>query len=318
WLGHGFELRTGGGGVAFFEFHQGGGGGGVGFPFNSRRPRGIGGVGQSPAPPLGGLDPRPPGSFLTPALAHVGNIGVSGLATTAIGAIDQALLDLRAKLAQTSVAGLLGSYRTTMPVYNSADYWITRSLDDIQLAAADHKQRGFRGIKLRLTGKVAEDVARVKAVREVLGPDFSVLGDLNQRSTVSDAIRLGRVLEEFHLTWLEEPVPCHDHAGEAAVAAALVTPLASGESIYGSRGIREMLKVHACDIVMPDLQHMGGPTEFMRAAAFADAYDTPASNHCYTEMSLQLLAAIPNFIILEYMPWLEPIYTEHIQLDEHG
>ena len=79
--------------------------------------------------------------------------------------------------------------------------------------------------------------------------------------------------------------------------------------VYGSRGILEMLRVRASDIVMPDLQHMGGPTEFLRAAAFADAYDTPASNHCYTEMSMQLLAAIPNFIVLEYMPWLEPIYA---------
>jgi L-alanine-DL-glutamate epimerase-like enolase superfamily enzyme len=318
WLGHGFELRTGGCVLAFLESDQGEVGEGLAYTFNARRLKIIDEMVQSLTPLVVGLDPRQSGSFLTRATADVRTIGVSGLATTAIGAIDQALLDLRAKLAQTSVAGLLGSYRTTMPVYNSTDYWITRSLDDIQLAAADHKQRGFRGIKLRLTGKVAEDVARVKAVREVLGPDFSVLGDLNQRSTVSDAIRLGRVLEEFNLTWLEEPVPCHDHAGEAAVAAALVTPLASGESIYGSRGIREMLKVHACDIVMPDLQHMGGPTEFMRAAAFADAYDTPASNHCYTEMSLQLLAAIPNFIVLEYMPWLEPIYAERIQLDAHG
>ena len=77
-----------------------------------------------------------------------------------------------------------------MPVYNSCDYWITRSIDDIQKAAAEHKQHGFRGLKLRLTGRIAEDVARAKAVREVVGPDFSVLGDLDQRTTVPNAIRL--------------------------------------------------------------------------------------------------------------------------------
>jgi L-alanine-DL-glutamate epimerase-like enolase superfamily enzyme len=158
----------------------------------------------------------------------------------------------------------------------------------------------------------------VKAVREVVGLEFSVLGDLNQRTTVPNAIRLGHALEEFNLTWFEEPVPHHDHAGEAQITAALDTPVASGESVYGSRGILEMLRVRASDIVMPDLQHMGGPTEFMKAAAFADAYDTPASNHCYTEMSMQLLAAIPNFIVLEYMPWLEPIYAERLKLDSNG
>jgi L-alanine-DL-glutamate epimerase-like enolase superfamily enzyme len=69
---------------------------------------------------------------------------------------------------------------------------------------------------------------------------------------------------------------------------------------------------------MPDLQRVGGPTEFMKAAAFADAFDTPASNHCYTEMSIQLLASIPNFIVLEYMPWLEPIYADRLKLDRNG
>jgi L-alanine-DL-glutamate epimerase-like enolase superfamily enzyme len=219
-LNPGFELRTGGCVLVFLESDQGEVGEGLAYTFNARRLKIIDEVVQSLAPLLIGLDPRQSGAFLTRAAADVRAIGTSGLATIAISAIDQALLDLRAKLAQTSVAGLLGAYRTAMPVYNSADYWITRSLDDLQLAAADHKKRGFRAIKLRLTGKVAEDVARVKAVREVLGPDFSVLGDLNQRSTVSDAIRLGHALEEFNLTWLEEPVPCHDHAGEAAVAAA--------------------------------------------------------------------------------------------------
>jgi L-alanine-DL-glutamate epimerase-like enolase superfamily enzyme len=263
-----------------------------------------------------GLDPRLSGSFLTRAAADVRSIGASGLAAVAISAIDQALLDLRAKLAEISVAGLLGAYRATMPVYNSSDYWITRSLDQIASAAADHKQRGFRAIKLRLTGKIPDDIARVKAVREVVGPEFSVLGDLNQRTTVPNAIRLGHALEEFNLTWFEGRYLTRPRRGASATA--LDTPVASGESVFGSRGILEMLRVRASDIVMPDLQHMGGPTEFMKAAAFADAYDTPASNHCYTEMSMQLLAAIPNFIVLEYMPWLEPIYAERLKLDPNG
>ena len=317
-LSPGFDLRTGGCVLVFLASDQGPFGEGLAYTFNAQHITLINDMVQSLAPLVVGLDPRQPGSFLTRAAADVRSIGASGLATVAISAIDQALLDLRAKLAEVSVAGLLGAYQTSMPVYNSSDYWITRSLDEIAIAAADHKQRGFRAIKLRLTGKISDDVARVKAVREVVGPEFSVLGDLNQRSTVSNAIRLGRALEGFNLTWFEEPIPHHDHAGEAQIAAALDVPVASGESVYGSRGILDMLRVHACDIVMPDLQRVGGPTEFMKAAGYADAYDTPASNHCFTEMSMQLLAAIPNFIVLEYMPWLEPIYAERLKLDRNG
>lgn len=313
-----FDLRSGGCVLVFVESDQGAIGEGLTYTFNAQHLKLINDMVRSLASLVVGLDPRQSGSFLTRATAEVRQIGTSGLSTIAISAIDQALLDLRAKLANTNVAGLIGGYRTTMPVYNSCDYWITRSIDDIQKAAAEHKQHGFRGLKLRLTGRIAEDVARAKAVREVVGPDFSVLGDLNQRTTVPNAIRLGHALEEFNLTWFEEPIPHHDHVGEATISAALDTPVASGESVYGSRGILEMLRMRASDIVMPDLQHMGGPTEFLRAAAFADAYDTPASNHCYTEMSMQLLAAIPNFIVLEYMPWLEPIYAERLTLDAQG
>ena len=66
---------------------------------------------------------------------------------------------------------------------------------------------------------------------------------------------------------------------------------------------------------MPDLQRMGGPTEFFKAAHLAEAFDVPVSPHLFPEMNLSLLAAIPNASILEYMPWFEPIYRERIELD---
>jgi L-alanine-DL-glutamate epimerase-like enolase superfamily enzyme len=245
-------------------------------------------------------------------------VGQSGFAVNAVAGLDMALWDLRAKLAGMNVASLIGSCRATMPVYNSGDYWNTLSLDDIQRNAQAHMQHGFRAFKLRLTGDNTTDVARVRAMREVIGDKNALLVDLNQRSNVPNAIRLGRALEQYNLTWFEEPLPYHDHAGEAEISAALDTPVASGESVYTSRGILEMLRVRACDIVMPDLQHMGGPTEFLRAAHYADAFNTPVSNHCYTEMSMSLLAAIPNTHWLEYMPWLEPIYRERIELNNDG
>jgi Enolase C-terminal domain-like len=71
-------------------------------------------------------------------------------------------------------------------------------------------------------------VARVRAVREAIGPDIGLMVDANQQLSMSEAIHLGRALEPFSLTWFEEPVICHNHEGEAAVAATLDTPIASG------------------------------------------------------------------------------------------
>jgi L-alanine-DL-glutamate epimerase-like enolase superfamily enzyme len=144
------------------------------------------------------------------------------------------------------------------------------------------------------------------------------MADANQKLTVPDAIRLGRMLEEFNLTWFEEPVAAHNHAGEAEIAAALDIPIASGESVYTSRGAFEMLRQGSCDVLMPDLLRMGGPSEFLKAAALAEAYNIPVSNHTYPEMSISLLAAIPNVNFLEYMPWVSAVYKQRIELDTEG
>ena len=113
--------------------------------------------------------------------------------------------------------------------------------------------------------------------------------------TVGEAKRFAHLVRYCDLAWFEEPIPHHDHAGEAEISAALDMPVASGESVYTSRSILEMLRARACDVIMADLQHMGGPTEFLKAATYTEAFDTPFSNHCFTEMSMPLLAAIPTF-----------------------
>lgn len=313
-----YQLRTGSCVLVFLESDQGAVGEGLVYTFNGERLKLYDDMVQSFAPLVAGADPTMSGSIFARAWAEIRNVGQSGFAVNALAGLDMALWDLRAKLAGVNVGGLIGACRTTLPVYDSGAYWVTLSRDELQRNAAASMARGFRAFKLRITGKIADDVANVRAMREVIGPDAALLVDLNQRTTVVNAIRVGRALEPYNLTWLEEPVPCHDHAGEAEVAAALDTPLASGEFVYTSRSILEMLQARAADIVMPDLLHMGGPTEFLKAACYAEAFDTPCSNHCYTEMSAALLAAIPNANWLEYMLWLEPIYRERLELTKDG
>lgn len=313
-----YQLRTGSCVLVFLESDQGEVGEGLVYAFNGERLKLYDDMIRSFAPLVVGADSTLAGAIFARAWADIRTLGQSGFAVNALAAVDMALWDLRAKLAGVNVSGLIGACRTTLPVYDSGSYWVTMSADEWQRNAAASRARGFRAFKLRISGRIAEDAVKVGAMREAVGKDAALLVDLNQRTNVANAIRLGRALEEFNLTWIEEPVPHHDHAGEAEVAAALDTPLASGESVYTSRGILDMLRLRAADIVMPDLQHMGGPTEFLKAACYAEAFDTPCSNHCFTEMSAALLAAIPNASWLEYMLWLEPIYRERLELTKEG
>jgi L-alanine-DL-glutamate epimerase-like enolase superfamily enzyme len=179
--------------------------------------------------------------------------------------------------------------------------------------------KGCRAVKMRIgTGDPRETVSRVQAVREAIGPDVALMVDAYQQLTVQQAIRVGHMLEGLNLTWFEEPVICHDHSAEAEIRRALNIPLASGESLYGLRGIRDLLQADAVDVAMPDLQRIGGPTELLKAGRLCEEFDTLCSPHLFTEMSLSLTATLPSACYLEYMPWFERIYRERIELDGDG
>ena len=134
----------------------------------------------------------------------------------------------------------------------------------------------------------------MRAVREAIGPGIRLMADANQGTGRSQAIRLGRALEAFDLTWFEEPLPAWDLEGLARVSAALDTPIASGETEYTRYGFRRMLELRSADMLMPDLQRVGGVSEFMRVGHMAESYDVPVSSHLFPETSLQVLGALSN------------------------
>jgi L-alanine-DL-glutamate epimerase-like enolase superfamily enzyme len=266
-----------------------------------------------------GLDPRLGGSLNARAWKELNFLGYEGVSIIGLAALDMALWDLRGKAAGLNVAHLIGACRPAVPTYASGGLWLGGSLDDLQTQARGFVERGFRGMKTRVgPGDPGAMVARVRAVREAIGPDIALMVDANQQMTVKQAIRTGRMMEDLNLTWFEEPVICHDHEGEAQIAAALDTPIASGETVYTHRGILNMLEARSADVLMPDLQRMGGPTEFLKAGHLCEAFHIPCASHLFPEMSLSLLAALPGGYYLEHMPWFEPIYRERIELDSNG
>jgi len=305
--------------LVFLETDAGLVGEGLIFALNNQRLKVINEMVLSLAPLVVGLDPHDSGAFLMRAWREIGFLGRSGVSVIGLAGVDNALWDLRGKAVGLNVSRMIGACATAVPVYHSGGLWLSRSIDELQREAVDFVRQGYRAMKMRI-GKFSaeEEVARVRAVREAIGPDIALMIDANQQLTVPRTIRLGRMLEEFNLTWFEEPIRYDDHIGEAEIAAALVTPIASGETEYTSRGMFEMLRLRSADILMPDLQRMGGPTEFLKAARLAEAYNTPVSSHLFPEMNLALLAATPNAMFLEAMPWCEPAYRERIELDAQG
>ena len=305
--------------LTFLETDQGLVGEGLVFSINNRRLKAIHTMVEQLADLVIGLDPREGGSLNARAWKDLNFLGYEGVSIVGLAAIDNALWDLRGKAAGLNVAHLIGACRPSVPTYASGGLWLGSSVDELQREAAGFVAKGFRAVKTRVGPTEPERmVARVAAVREAVGPDIGVMVDANQQMSVKQAIRIGRMMEDLNLTWFEEPVICNNHEGEAQVAAALDTPIASGETVYTHRGVLAMLDARCADVIMPDLQRMGGPTEFLKAGHLCEAHHIPCASHLFPEMSLALLAALPGGHYLEHMPWFEPIYRERIELDAEG
>jgi L-alanine-DL-glutamate epimerase-like enolase superfamily enzyme len=238
-------------------------------------------------------------------------IGSDGLGVMALSAVDMALWNLRAKSLEMPLAKLLGGFRDEVPVYASNYLWRDRSIDELQKEAAALVDQGFKAVKMRMGWKTRnEETRRLAAVREAVGPDVDIMVDVLWVWTVYESIVLGREMERQGVYWLEDPIPTHDVAGLTEIARALDMPLVVGENIANKRGFRRLFEERATDIAMIDVQAVGGVTEWMKVAAMAEAYNLPVVSHLFDEFSVHLVAAIPNGMWTEHMPWWEAMYQD--------
>ncbi|MEO7370881.1 MAG: mandelate racemase/muconate lactonizing enzyme family protein [Ilumatobacteraceae bacterium] len=244
--------------------------------------------------------------------------GHKGVTISALAAIDVACWDAFARTIGLPLSHVFGTCRTEVDTYASSGLWLSASIDELIGEASAFVAQGFRAVKLRIgSAQADDDVARVRAVRDAIGNEVGLLVDANQKFTPKEAIRLGRMLEEFSLVWIEEPVAANDLRGHADVRTALDTAVATGETEYTRFGIQSLIDARSADILMPDLQRIGGYTEFRRAAATAAANHLPVSSHFFTEHSLALAGSLPNCISVEHIDWFAPLFIEDIEL-RHG
>jgi L-alanine-DL-glutamate epimerase-like enolase superfamily enzyme len=261
-----------------------------------------------------GKTPEEAPKFWAEAWRRINFIGFTGVSIMGISAIDGALWDLNGKQSGRSIANLLGRVRDRVPTYASAGLWINQTISEIVAQADGFIDSGHTGMKLRLAGNADFDLPRIAAVRQAIGPDVALMVDVNQGLDAKAAIALGQRMAAYDIAWFEEPVPAHDLEASARVAAALDMPIASGENDYARYGFRRLLEARAADIWMPDLQRVGGVTEFHRVSALAAAYDIPVSSHLFPEMSLQVMASAPTGALLEHVDWFAPLYRETLQV----
>jgi L-alanine-DL-glutamate epimerase-like enolase superfamily enzyme len=242
-------------------------------------------------------------------------VGRTGLATQAIGAFDVALYDLKAKRAGLPLAKLLGAYRDTVACYNTSGGFLHTPLEQLLVNAAASVERGIGGIKLKVgQPDRALDIRRVEAVRKHLGDGVPLMVDANQQWDRPTAQRMCRAFEDFNLVWIEEPLDAYDHEGHAALAAAFDTPIATGEMLTSVAEHSELIRHRAADYLMPDAPRVGGITPFLKIAAQAEHAGLMLSPHFAMELHVHLAAAYPSEPWVEHFDWLEPLFTEPLEI----
>jgi L-alanine-DL-glutamate epimerase-like enolase superfamily enzyme len=261
-----------------------------------------------------GEDPHHVEAIADKLRAAASSTGPAGIFTLALSAIDTALWDIRGKALGLPVATLLGGFRDRVPAYASGALMRTLSLKEVETAAQRLVERGWTAMKTQLALPGGTDpeveVQRIRALREIIGPEIRLMCDINQRWTVPEAVQIGQRLEPLHLHWLEDVTICDDYAGIAGIAARLATPIAGGEYLWGIAPFRHMLEAGSVDIVMIDLVRVGGITQWRKVAGMAEAFNLPVVSHLIPEVHVHLMAAIPNGHFLEYMPWTQRLFED--------
>jgi L-alanine-DL-glutamate epimerase-like enolase superfamily enzyme len=245
----------------------------------------------------------------------VRNLGRSGLAATAISALDAALWDVKAKLLGLPLAALLGRARTRVPIYGNGGF---TSYDDAQLARqlADWIGRdGCRAVKMKIGSDPQDDPRRVRVAKEAIG-EASLFVDANGAYSVKKSLRLAEIFAaQADVAWFEEPVSSDDLDGLARVRAAAPAcmDIAAGEYAYNCDDVRRMLSSRAVDVQQVDASRCLGITGFLQAGALCDAHHIDLSGHCAPALHLHAACAIPR---LRHLEWFhDHVRIEHMLFD---
>jgi L-alanine-DL-glutamate epimerase-like enolase superfamily enzyme len=213
------------------------------------------------APRLIGRDAEHVEALWRDLLFHTHATSVGAITALALAALDTALWDLRCHRAKLPLAVLAGGAKDSCPLYTTEGGWLHLAPSALVDEALRAKAEGFGGTKIKIgRPHVAEDVARLSAVRGAVGGDWDIMTDANQGFTLAEAIRRARHLEALNIAWFEEPLPADDLGGHADLVRHTSVPIAVGESLYSLSQFKDYLQAGACSIVQADVARIGGIT----------------------------------------------------------
>ncbi len=247
-------------------------------------------------------------------LTHATSVGA--ITSLSLAAIDTALWDLKCRRHGEPLHLMAGGAQSRIPLYTTEGGWLHIETAELVDDALKAKALGFGGSKIKIgRPHVSEDVARLEAVRNAVGPAFEIMTDANQRFTLDEAIRRARCLTPLDIAWLEEPLTADDLGGHVRLSQSTTLPIAVGESLYSPPHFRDYLQQGACSIVQTDVARIGGITPWLKVAHLAECFNVPVCPHFLMELHVSLCAAVPNARWVEYIPQIDSLTEKPMQIE---
>ena len=280
-------------------------------------------INRRAGPALKGEDPRDTDRLWRMMWMKYNRCGFTGVWSSAVSALDIAFWDLKGKSVGLPIATLLGGARKEAPTYitfGMAEY----SREQLAEAAATLVAQGHKRLKMVVGGSkhmaqgegdtndgtqvtrasLTEDAARVRAVREAVGPDIELMVDGNCLLSAAEATYLCGLLREYDLSFFEEPVYANDWRALREVKQASGMRISAGQNLGHLWAHHELIVNAAVNISQPNVCHGAGYTECQRVAALARAYNLPIANGgAWPHHNMHLHAGVENGGLVEFH-WL--------------
>jgi L-alanine-DL-glutamate epimerase-like enolase superfamily enzyme len=229
------------------------------------------------------------------------NLGLAGITTMAISAVDIALWDLKSRILNLPLVVLLGVEKNQIPAYGSGGF---TSYSNEQLAKQfqNWKNSGIWMFKMKIGREKDQDYQRIQFARQVIGEQDQLFIDANGAYFPQEAVKFSHLFEPFHISWFEEPVSSDNLPGLRFVRSRVPSEMdiAAGEYGYNSWYFNQMLAAGAVDILQADATRCGGLTGFLKVNALCEAYHLPLSAHTAPTVHMQACCAASKAIHLEY------------------